>query len=133
CSAIQNFDGYSYAFIARSWARGQWWTGVNSYWSPVYPAVASLFVRSGSPLSQALGLANLVGLLACAALIGALARREGVSWPQTLVVTGASLALLSRYCLLTTPDVLSAAAIFGMVHCFLTDRNRPTPLSWLAL
>jgi hypothetical protein len=133
CSTIQNFDGYSYGFIARSWATGRGWAGVNAYWSPLYPAIAVLFVRSGHSVPESLGLANVAGLLVNALLIAWLARREGVEAPAALLVVGLSLTLLSRYCLMSTPDVWSAAATLVMVLCFRIDRSKSTPASWMAL
>lgn len=46
-AAIYGTYGFSYVWIAKRWLSGDFWGGVSSYWSPLFPAMAVRLQRAG--------------------------------------------------------------------------------------
>src|SRR5262245_48921104 len=60
-AAIHGTDGFSYGWIAARWANGEFWGGLNSHWSPLFPAIAAVLHRAGLSLAESFALVNMTG------------------------------------------------------------------------
>lgn len=112
-----NADGVSYLSIAAEYAKGQWWTAVNTYWSPLFSWLLALGIAfKAPPLPVARLLTALFGLL------GLLAFRRLLSifdlHPDIAGV--AMIAAVPMFCYFGLHDVTPDVMALGLLEVYLS-------------
>lgn len=133
-------DGISYLDLSDAVVNGRWSQLVNLYWSPLYPALIGLarLVTHASPASE-VAVVHAVNFASFVAMLGAFeymlvsilslarrTRRSMLAGPWGLAgiyVLFACFALTMIPMELTTPDLLSAAAVFIALGALLRLRD----------
>ncbi len=124
-----NADGVSYLSIAAEYARRNWWTALNTYWSPLFSwLLAPALALHAPPILFARLLLALVGLLA---LIG-LQWLLSIFHLQRAIRTCAMLTAVPMLCYFAiynvTPDLI--VVLLLMVYLRITCARELNPIQW---
>lgn len=109
-----NPDGMSYVGIARLWADGRFYEGVNSSWSFLYPLLMAILYKCGVPILKTyhtIGVGSIViSVIAVFFISKIISDKKSVRWIATLL-WATCIPFVTTSLTFVTPDALLTAVI----------------------
>lgn len=127
-------DTLGYLGSAEHYANGNFWGGVNGYWSPLLSWLLAPFIACKIPTVLGLKLINLLGALVGLRYIALLSQQLGLTRLYTTICMLAAMPHLAMFSLcVSTPDVLACVSWMAVAYFALRFFERTSFSNTLTL